>query len=166
MEDWVKFVNAIIERIGFISAVIATIASIIFYKLFVADLLWAIVVGCTTYIIVLCIVKLVKFFKRCFTLYNECRSRRLQSYWFYETLSDGIKTSLRELYKMPQKQHKYCRIVAEDCDINRQIIYDCKYIQRHTEDYNFIIISEGLGNSDRYTIIIDEFLYDVIRKNN
>lgn len=165
MEDWVKFVNAIIERIGFISAVIATIASIIFYKLFVADLLWTIVVGCTTYIIVLCIVKLVKFFKRCFTLYNECRSRRLQSYWFYETLSDGIKTSLRELYKMPQKQHKYCRIVAEDCDINRQIIYDCKYIQRHTEDYNFIIISEGLG-SDRYTIIIDEFLYDVIRKNN
>ncbi|MBO7219696.1 MAG: hypothetical protein J6V21_00745 [Alistipes sp.] len=165
MEDWVKFVSAIIERIGFISAVIATIASIIFYKLFVVDLLWTIVVGCTTYIIVLCIVKLVKFFKRCFTLYNECRSRRLQSYWFYETLSDGIKTSLRELYKMPQKQHKYCRIVAEDCDINRQIIYDCKYIQRHTEDYNLIIISEGLG-SDRYTIIIDEFLYDVIRKNN
>ena len=165
MEDWVKFVNAIIERIGFISAVIATIASIIFYKLFVADLLWTIVIGCTTYIIVLCIVKLVKFFMRCFTLHNESRSRRLQSYWFYETLSDGIKTSLRELYKMPQKQHKYCRIVAEDCDINRQIIYDCKYIQRHTEDYNFIIISEGLG-SDRYTIIIDEFLYDVIRKNN
>lgn len=165
MEDWVKFVNAIIERIGFISAVIATIASIIFYKLFVADLLWTIVVGCTTYIIVLCIVKLVKFFKRCFTLYNECRSRRLQSYWFYETLPDSVKASLYELYKMPQKQHKYCRIVAEDCDINRQIIYDCKYIQRHTEDYNFIIISEGLG-SDRYTIIIDEFLYDVIRKNN
>lgn len=165
MEDWVKFVNAIIERIGFISSVIATIASIIFYKLFVADLLWTIVVGCTTYIIVLCIVKLVKFFKRCFTLYNECRSRRLQSYWFYETLPDSVKTSLYELYKMPQKQHKYCRIVAEDCDINRQIIYDCKYIQRHTEDYNFIIISEGLG-PDRYTIIIDEFLYGVIRKNN
>jgi hypothetical protein len=165
MEDWVKFVNAIIERIGFISAVIATIASIIFYKLFVTDLLWTIVVGCTTYIIVLCIVKLVKFFKRCFAIYKECRNNHLQCYWFYETLSDGIKTSLRELYKMPQKQHKYCRIVAEDCDINRQIIYDCKYIQRHTEDYNFIIISEGLG-SDRYTIIIDEFLYDVIRKNN
>ena len=165
MENWVKFVNAIIERIGFISAVIATIASIIFYKLFVADLLWTIVVGCTTYIIVLCIVKLVKFFQRCFTLYNECRSRRLQSYWFYETLPDSVKTSLYELYKMPQKQHKYCRIVAEDCDINRQIIYDCKYIQRNTEDYDFIIVSKGLG-SDRYTIIIDEFLYDVIRKNN
>ena len=165
MEDWVKFVNAIIERIGFISAVIATIASIIFYKLFVADLPWTIVVGCTTYIIVLCIVKLVKFFKRCFTLYNECRSRRLQSYWFYETLPDSVKTSLYELYKMPQKQHKYCRIVAEDCDINRQIIYDCKYIQRNTENYDFIIVSKGLG-SDRYTIIINEFLYDVIRKNN
>jgi hypothetical protein len=166
MEDWVKFVSAIIERIGFVSAVIATIASIIFYKLFVADLLWTIVVGCTTYIIVICIVKLVKFFKRCFAIYKECRNNHLQCYWFYETLPDSVKTSLYELYKMPQKQHKYCRIVAEDCDINRQIIYDCKYIQRHTEDYNVIIISEGLGNSDRYTIIIDEFLYDVIRKNN
>ena len=165
MEDWVKFVNAIIERIGFISAVIATITSIIFYKLFVADLLWTIVVGCTTYIIVLCIVKLVRFFKRCFAIYKECRNNHLQCYWFYETLPDSVKTSLRELYKMPQKQHKYCRIVAEDCDINRQIIYDCKYIQRNTENYDFIIVSKGLG-SDRYAIIIDEFLYDVIRKNN
>lgn len=165
MADWEKVVNVIIEKIGFTYALIASITSIIYYKLILEDVLWAILVGSVTYIILLSLTQLGKFIKKCCANYIEHRNKHLQCYWFYETLSDNIKTSLRELYKMPQKQHKYCRIVAEDCDINRQIIYDCKYIQRHTEDYNFIIISEGLG-SDRYTIIIDESLYDVIRKNN
>ena len=165
MNDWEKVVNVIIEKIELTYALIASITSIIYYKLILEDVLWAILVGCVTYIILLSLTQLGKFIKKCCANYIEYRNKCLQCYWFYETLSDGIKTSLRELYKMPQKQHKYCRIVAEDCDINRQIIYDCKFIQRHTEDYNFIIVSQGLGQG-KYTIVFDECLYDVIRKNN
>lgn len=165
MEDWVKFVNAIIERIGFISALISTITSIIYYKLILEDVLWAILVGCVTYIILLSLTQLGKFIKKCCANFIEYRNKCLQCYWFYETLSDDMKASLSLLYKMPYSGYKYCRIICENDVQNRQIIYDCKFIQRHTEDYNFIIVSQGLGQG-KYTIVFDECLYDVIRKNN
>lgn len=165
MADWDKVINAIIAKVGFTYAVIATVTSIIFYKLFLTDVLWAIVVGCSTYFMLLCIAKLVKLIKKIFVCYKEYRCRELQCLWFYNTLSDGMKASLLSLCKLPHYGHKYSRIISENNNQNAQIIYDCKYIQRNTKDYNLITVSQGL-DSDRYTIIFDECLYDVIQKHS
>jgi hypothetical protein len=59
MEDWVKVVNAIIEKAGITSVVIAIMASIVFYRLILEDTLWAIVVGGVSYVLLLGAIKLV-----------------------------------------------------------------------------------------------------------
>ena len=64
MDNWGKVINAMIEKVGVTSVVIASIASIVFYKLILDDTLWAIVVGGVSYVILLGIIKLGTFIKK------------------------------------------------------------------------------------------------------
>lgn len=174
MEDWGKVINAIIEKAGITSVVIAIMASIVFYRLILEDTLWAIVVGGVSYVLLLGAIKLVASIKK---YYEECRKRQevreiedqknmeryRQCSIFYKTLSSELKSSLLLLYKMPEQEYRNCRIISEDGDECSQIIYDCKWIIRNSSD-NYISVKQGVG-SDSYIIIIDEFLYDVIEND-
>ena len=174
MDNWGKVINAMIEKVGVTSVVIASIASIVFYRLILDDTLWAIVVGGVSYVILLGIIKLGTFIKK---RYNECVQKRdmletkkqknieryRQCSLFYKTLSPELKSSLLCLHKMPEQEYRNCRIISEDGDECSQIIYDCKWIIRNSSD-NYISVKQGVG-SDSYIIIIDEFLYDVIEND-
>lgn len=174
MDNWGKVINAMIEKAGVTSVVIASIASIVFYKLILDDTLWAIVVGGVSYVILLGIIKLGTFIKK---RYIECVQKRemletkkqknmeryRQCSLFYKTLSPELKSSLLCLHKMPEQEYRNCRIISEDGDECSQIIYDCKWIIRNSSD-NYISVKQGVG-SDSYIIIIDEFLYDVIEND-
>ena len=175
MEDWGKVVNAIIEKVGITSVVIAIIASIIFYKLILEDTLWAIVAGGVSYVLLLGIIKFVTHLEK---YYGKCRKKRevleikeqdnmeryRQCSLFFKTLSPDLKSSLLLLYKMPEQEYRNCRIISENSTDNTQIIYDCKWIIRNSND-NYISVKQGVG-SDSYIITIDEALYKVIEDND
>ena len=173
MTEWAKILNVIIEKAGFVSMLIAIIASIIFYKI-IDDALWSIAVGCTAYIVLLGICKLATLIKNCWKRYKlkiekqekqalKKQGRYSQCALFYKTLPEEIQMDLSTIYSLPRQEYENCRIITCNNEEDYMIVASCEWLQR--ECSNEYINVEQCLDTNKYIITIDEGLYKVISNN-
>ena len=174
MIDWAKILNVIIEKAGFVSLLIATIAFIIFYKI-VDDVLWSIAVWCTTYIALLGTYKLVSLIKNYIKEHKreiekqekqvlKNQERYSQCSLFYKTLPEDIQMDLITVYSLPRQEYENCRIITCNSEEDYMIVASCEWLQHECKN-EYIDIKQCL-DSNKYIITIDEGLYKVISDNN
>lgn len=177
MIEWSKAIKAFIEKIEVVPTLVATIISIVFYKLILVDMLWTLVVGCCVYLAVYALKKSVNAIEN---YYSKCKYKRKKqieqdrinqekyrkSSLFYATLPNNIKKSLIALCKMPCQEYINCRILTPKNKAICGIIDDCEWLQRNSNmGDNYISVQTGLG-SEQYIIFLDEWLYKVIIDNS